>query len=355
MGEQERPRGRGAGTNPNNRFDRHTFVREHFEGIDEVDDGSNKTRYIDIHPKTVINDVKSPDVGLELSVNPYQGCEHGCVYCYARNSHEFWGYSPGLDFERNILVKRNAPEILEKTLRKPSYRVKPITFSGNTDCYQPVEKELEITRRCLEVCAEFGNPVSIITKNRLITRDIDILAPMAKRGLVKVAISITTLQEDIRRKMEPRTATAKQRLNTIEELSNDGIPVHVMMAPIIPAINSHEIMDVVQAVADRGARSVGYTIVRLNGQIAEIFEEWIREAMPDRAEKVLNQIREMHGGRLNDSRFGKRMKGEGQFSHMVKEQFRIARKKYLAGREMPGYNLDEFRVPPLDGQLDLFT
>ncbi|GAB2763010.1 PA0069 family radical SAM protein [Actinomadura fibrosa] len=320
------------------------------EGDEAID---SKTSFIDTFPKTIVNKVSSPDVGLEFSLNPYQGCEHGCVYCYARNSHEYWGYGAGLDFEQKILVKRNAVELLENKLRSKSWKASPIILSGNTDCYQPVERKLEITRQLLQTFLKYKHPVGIITKNALIQRDIDILEELAKDNLVRVNLSITSLDERIRQLLEPRTASIKKRLQTLERLSEKGIPVNVMMAPIIPSINSHEILPLVKEISERGACGVGYTVVRLNGAIGGIFSDWIRKTMPDRAEKVLHQIAECHNGNLNDSRFGTRMKGEGQFAEQVAQQFAIARKKYLSGRERPVLDCD-LHEQYKDGQMKLF-
>ncbi|MCA1762904.1 MAG: PA0069 family radical SAM protein, partial [Flavobacteriales bacterium] len=273
--------GRGSTTNPHNRFFQDEYTREHEEGIDLPPEGdAGSTSFLDVFPKTIVNPVKSPDVGMNYSLNPYQGCEHGCVYCYARNSHQYWGYSAGVDFERRIMVKRNAAELLIKQLDNKNWKPLPISLSGNTDCYQPIERKLKITRSLLDVFRQYRHPVGIITKNSLITRDLDILRELASDNLVKVYLSITTLNEELRRKMEPRTATIAQRLNTLEKLSAGGIPVGVMMAPIIPGLNSHEILPLVKTVSERGALKVGYTMVRLNGQIAKIFESWIRDMYP---------------------------------------------------------------------------
>ncbi|MDT0645557.1 PA0069 family radical SAM protein [Zunongwangia sp. F260] len=357
MAEGEILKGRGAQLNVHNRFDAHSHeTRDDFlnycamEG-DEAHD--SKTTLIETFPKTIVNKVNSPDVGMGYSLNPYQGCEHGCIYCYARNSHEYWGYSAGLDFEQKILVKRNAVELLEKKLSSRSWQAETIVLSGNTDCYQPIEKKLKITRQLLQTFLKYRHPVGIITKNALVQRDIDILKELAADNLVHVNLSVTSLHEETRRILEPRTASIKKRLETVEKLSGANIPVSVMMAPIIPAINSHEIMPLVKEVAERGARSVGYTIVRLNGSIGQIFTDWIKKALPDRAEKVLHQIENIHGGSLNDSRFGTRMKGEGKFAEQVEQQFKIARKKYLKDRSRTLLNLDlheQFK----DGQLKLF-
>lgn len=290
---------------------------------------NNKTQYLEIYPKTILNKVTSTDIGMAYSMNPYQGCEHGCIYCYARNTHEYWGYSAGLDFERKILFKRNAPELLEAKLNSRNWKPTNIMFSGNTDCYQPIEKKLEITRKMIKVLLKYKHPVSFITKNKLILRDLDLLKELAKLNLVHVSISITSLSEETRRILEPRTASIKKRLETVKILSDNGIPVNVMMAPIIPAINNHEIFELVKKVSELGAVSVGYTIVRLNGAIGEIFKDWVHKALPDRADKILHQIENCHGGTLNSSEFGKRMRGEGKIAEQVALQFRLARKMYL--------------------------
>lgn len=326
-------KGRGAQHHPTNKFlEHHQELRDDFLNhcsLEGEEAQSNKTSFISTFPKTIVNKVTSPDIGMGYSLNPYQGCEHGCVYCYARNSHEYWGYNAGLDFEQKILVKKNAPELLEKHLQKKSWTANTIVLSGNTDCYQPIEKKLEITRELLKVFLKYKHPVGIITKNALIQRDKDILEVLAKDNLIHVSISITSLDESTRRILEPRTASIKKRLEIVEVLTKIGVPVNVMMAPIIPAINSHEILPLVEEVAKRGAVSVGHTIVRLNGSIGEVFTEWIKKTMPDKAEKVLHQIAACHGGNLNDSKYGRRMKGEGSIAEQIHQQFAIARKKFL--------------------------
>lgn len=326
-------KGRGAQNKIYNRFfeHRHEVLYEYLNYCEvegEVAD-MNKTKYIDVFPKTIVNKIKSPDVGMEYSANPYQGCEHGCVYCYARNSHEYWGYGAGLDFERNILVKQNAPILLDQLLKSKSWQPNIIVFSGNTDCYQPIERKLEITRKCLEVMLKWKHPVGIITKNSLVLRDLDILKELASLNLVSIYLSITSLSEDTRRLLEPRTSSIKNRLKAVEILSENGIPVRVMMAPIIPSLNSHEILPLVKKVSELGALDVGYTMVRLNGQIGEIFRGWANKTIPDRADRILNQIAETHGGSLNESRFGTRMKGEGVIANQVKNTMILAKRKYI--------------------------
>ena len=279
---------------------------------------------------------------MAWAMHPYQGCEHGWIYCYARNTPNYWGYSAGLDFEQKILYKKDAPKILEEQLRKKNWKPEPIMLAGNTDCYQPAEQTLAITRELLKVLWKYRHPVGIITKNSLVLRDLDLLRPMAENRLLRVSISLTTLNEELRRTLEPRTASVNARLKTIEALSENGIPVNVMMAPIIPGLNDHEILEVGQKVSSLGALSMAYTMVRLNGDVAVIFEDWIRKSMPDRADRVLNRIRDVHGGELHDSRFGTRMSGEGQFADVVKQQFLLAKKRFFSDKQKPEYNLELF-------------
>lgn len=350
-------KGRGAQKNVRNRFiENQQEVLDEYLNFCEVEGeeaDNNKTNYIKVFPKTFVNKVNSPDVGMGYSANPYQGCEHGCVYCYARNSHEYWGYGAGLDFERKILFKKNAPQLLEEKITSKSWEGETIVFSGNTDCYQPLERKLEITRKCLEVMLKWKHPTGIITKNSLILRDLDILKEMAKLNIIQVNISITSLSEDTRRLLEPRTASIKQRLKTVEILSKNGIPVRVMMAPIIPSLNSHEILPLVKKVAELGAVDVNYTIVRLNGQIAEIFRDWAYKTIPDRADRILNQIAECHGGNLNDSNWGRRIKGDGTISEQVKNTMAIAKNRYLKGRSREALDPSSF-LDLKNPQLKLF-
>jgi DNA repair photolyase len=336
-------RGRGAQINPSSQYEK--IVRDEQPvdwALHEADweEPDLRTEYLETHPKTILNRVESPDIPGEWSMNPYQGCEHGCVYCYARNTHPYWGFSAGLDFEQKILIKRNAAQLLETAFQKKSWKAAPVMFAGNTDVYQPAERKFGITRACLEVFWKYRNPVSVITKNSLILRDLDLLKQLASERLVHVAISITTLNEELRQFLEPRTATVAQRLKTVETLTANGIPTFAMLAPIIPGLNEHEILGMAKAVADCGALGIGYTMVRLNGDIGPIFEDWLRKTMPDRADKVLNKIREAHGGNLHDHRPGVRMRGEGKIAEIIRDQFRLAREKYFADRKMPAYNLD---------------
>jgi len=347
-------KGRGAQFNTPNPYLDESYVTEHPEALDEPLIGDRKTEYLEENPKKIVNKVLSPDIGLEFSMNPYQGCEHGCIYCYARNTHQYWGYSAGLDFESKIIVKRNAAQLLEQKLQSPRWQPVPIMLSGNTDCYQPVERQLQLTRQILEVLVKYRHPVGMITKNQLILRDLDLLTDLAEDHLVSVAISITTLNESLRQKMEPRTATAHNRLKVLKKLSENGIPTTVMAAPIIPGLNDHEIPALLKAAAEQGAQGAGYTMVRLNGAIGELFTDWIRKTFPDKAEKVLAQIAACHDGQLNDSRFGKRMRGEGKIAEAVASMFRIAKAKNLKGCSIPPLNLNAFRRPGTSDQLRLF-
>lgn len=344
-------KGRGAQIKTENRFLQHHYVTEHIEGLDEELISAPTTQVFEDSPKTIVNKVESPDLGMAYSMNPYQGCEHGCIYCYARNTHEYYGFSAGLDFESKIVVKKNAQQLLEQHIMHPKWNAVPIMLSGNTDCYQPQEKKFEITRALLKVMARYRHPVGLITKNSLILRDIDLLANLAQDKLVNVMISITTLDEDLRRKMEPRTAAAAKRLKVIEALTRAGIPTGVMTAPIIPGLNHHEIPALLEAASQHGAVGAGMTVVRLNGAIGKIFEDWLRKNFPDRFDKVWNQICDMHGGDVHDSTFGRRMRGEGPLADIINQLYRTAKKKYFDGRGFPPYDLTKFRKA---GTLSLF-
>lgn len=344
-------KGRGAQIKTANRFLKQEYVAEHIEGIDEQVSLSQRTQIFYEQPKKIVNKITSPDLSMMYSLNPYQGCEHGCIYCYARNSHEYWGFSAGLDFESKIIVKKNAPALLEKFLLHPDWQATPISLSGNTDCYQPVERKLEITRKLLKVFAQYRHPLGMITKNALVLRDIDLLQDLAKDNLVHIYISITTLNEDLRSLMEPRTVSGKKRLQIIEQLAKANVPVGIMNAPIIPGLNQDEIPSILKAAADYGAATAGMTIVRLNGSIGKIFEDWLRKNFPDRFDKVWNQICAMHGGQVNDSQFGRRMGGEGVYADLIHQVFSNSKRKYFANRSMPAYNLTAFRRR---GNLSLF-
>lgn len=345
-------KGRGAQFNPHNKFLKDAYVIEHNEGIDDWEESDHKTTFLFENSKTIVNRVDSPDVGMDYSLNPYQGCEHGCTYCYARNAHQYWGYSAGLDFERKIIVKKDAPALFKKFLEKKGWDATTISLSGNTDCYQPAERKFKLTRQLLEIALAYKQPIGMITKNSLILRDIDILQEMAKLNLIMVYSSINSLNEKLRLAMEPRTATAKQRLKVVNELSKAGIPMGVMVAPLVPGLSDHEIPTVLKAVADAGAIRAGYTIVRLNGAIAQIFEDWLRKNFPDRFDKVWHMIQSCHGGNVNDSRFGDRMRGDGNIAKMIKDNFSLHCR--LNGINLQPIFLDksQFKVP--SDQISLF-
>jgi DNA repair photolyase len=346
--------GRGSQVNTANPYLKHQYVQEQIEGLDAELLSNSKTEYLEEYPKKIVNKVDSPDIGLAYSMNPYQGCEHGCVYCYARNVHQYWGYSAGLDFERKIIVKPEAPELLDKQLSSTRWDVKPIMLSGNTDCYQPAERKYKLTRRMLEVLLKHRHPVGIITKNALVLRDIDVLQELAKYQLVHVMVSITSLDETLRTVMEPRTVTYKNRLRVIEELNKAGVPAGVMNAPLIPGLNTMDIPNVIKAAADHGAVDAGYTIVRLNGAVHDIFRDWLFKNFPDRGDKVWHQIMECHGGKVNDSRYGVRMRGEGKVAESIRALFKMAVKKYMKGRKSYELNCNAFIPFPGRQQLSLF-
>lgn len=345
-------KGRGAQIKSENKYLKAQYTTDHIEGLDEELLENPQTQILNETAKKIVNKVNSPDLHFGFSMNPYQGCEHGCIYCYARNTHEYYGFSAGLDFETKIIVKQNAPELLEKHILQSSWQAVPIMLSGNTDCYQPQEKKLRITRKMLEVMVRYRHPVGIITKNALVQRDIDLLKDLAADHLVNVMISITTLDEELRRVMEPRTASAIKRLQTIEALSKAGVPVGVMNAPIIPGLNHHEIPEILKAAAEHGALTCGMTVVRLNGSVGKIFEDWLRKNFSDRFEKVWNQISELHGGNVNDSSFGRRMSGEGNIAEAIQQLYRVAKRKYFEGKSLPSINLTKFRR---GGNLNLFS
>ncbi len=351
--DSDRIKGRGAQQSVNNRFS--SVQYEHDEDSSHVDlkelDKGVKTEYIKIFPKKIVNDVPSPDINMDYSMNPYQGCEHGCTYCYARNTHDYWGYGPGLDFERKILYKPNAPELLIKKLESKSWKPAPIMLSGNTDCYQPAERKFELTRQLLQICLDYKNPVGIITKNSLIERDLDILSEMAKHKLIVVNMSINTMDESLKNHLEPRTSSIKRRMMTIKALSSKGVPVYTLIGPVIPGLNSHDIPQLIEKSAEMGALWANYVMIRLNGAVGDIFTDWVQKTYPDRASKVLNQIRELNGGQLNNSRFGTRMSGKGILASSISNLFEIHRKKYMSKPDFQ-FNLNDFQVP--SNQLRMF-
>ncbi|WP_417432329.1 PA0069 family radical SAM protein [Kiloniella sp.] len=360
-------RGRGAITNRVGRFE--TYERERTDdGWGSLDEETRLQTEISSDPsRSVISKNSSPDIPFELSFNPYKGCEHGCIYCFARPTHAYLGHSPGVDFERLIYVKDDAAELLAKELSKKTYECKVIVFGANTDPYQPIEREQKITRQALEVCESFNQPVGIITKGYLVMRDADILQRMAQKNLVSVAISVTTLDRKLARAMEPRASTASKRLDAVRQLTELGVPVSVLMAPIIPALNDHEIERVLGLAARAGAVSCSYVLLRLPGEIKDLWLEWLRLHYPDRASRIMGILKSMRGGREYDSRWGKRMRGEGVFAQLIADRFSLARKRYgLNKRSLQYLDVSQFCIPPdfcrsspdkkrsLANQMDLF-
>lgn len=337
-------KGKGAQINVPNVYASTMVSTEDMDGLDEellLNRPATEVFYET--PKKIISRNESPDINLYSSINPYQGCEHGCVYCYARNSHQYWGFSAGLDFESKIIVKRDAPRLLEKEFLKSSYKPSTIMLSGNTDCYQPLEKKYQITRRLLEMFLKYRHPVGIITKNALVVRDIDLLKELAKHDLVMVVLSITSENESLRRLLEPRTASASKKFEAIRKLTEAGIPVGVMNAPILPGLNHHETPAILKRASEAGAVFASYTVVRLNGQIGKIFKDWLIKTYPDRADKVWNQIQELHGGKVNDSEFGRRIKGDGKLAESIKNLFDVSKRKYFKNMEPPRLSTAHFR------------
>jgi DNA repair photolyase len=319
-------KGRGASWNPQNRFESLAYFVDDDAHIDD-DAPAPRTIFLRDPTRTIITHNDSPDVGFDYSINPYRGCEHGCIYCFARPTHEYLGFSAGLDFETKILVKEDAPELLREELSSPKWTPQTIAISGVTDAFQPIERKLEITRRCLGVLAEFRNPIVIITKNHLVTRDVDHLAELASHGAVSVNVSVTTLDAELARTMEPRTSSPELRLRAIETLAKAGVPVGVMVAPVVPAITDHEMPKILAAAADAGATSAGFVVLRLPWAVAPLFEKWLDEHFPDRKDKVLNRVRDLRGGKLYDAKWGVRGRGEGIFAEQFRAIFDVTCRK----------------------------
>jgi len=345
-------RGRGASWSPANRFEKlHVDLNDVDVDLETEERPQHQTQYFRDETKSVITRNNSPDVGFETSLNPYRGCEHGCIYCYARPTHEYLGFSAGLDFESKIMVKTSAPDLLRAELESPRWQPQTLVLSGVTDPYQPVERKLCITRGCLEVLARFRNPVAIITKNRLVTRDVDLLRDLAAHNGVAVNISVTSLDSNLQRVLEPRTSSPQARLDAISQLRNAGIPTGVMVAPIIPGLTDHEVPKIMGACAKAGAQFAGYTIVRLPWAVAPLFEHWLEEHFPERKEKVLGRIRHLRGNRLNNSRWHTRMTGEGIFAEQIASMFAIScRRNRMSAR--PKLSCADFQRPTT--QLRLF-
>ena len=352
MSQLQKPkRGRGASDNPINRFEGHYVDYELDEQTGEKP--SQKTQLFKDDTKNIISFNKSPDIPFDAGLNPYRGCEHGCIYCYARPYHEYLGFSVGLDFETKIIVKYDAPELLRKTLMSPKWEPQVIAMSGITDVYQPLERKLMITRGCLKVLAEFRNPVGIITKNHLITRDIDYLKELAEYNCVRTTISITSLDKNLTEIMEPRTSRPNRRLKAIESLAKAGIPVGVNVAPIIPGLTDHECADILKSAREAGATHAGYTIVRLPYKVKDIFVDWLEQHFPDRKEKIKNRLFDMRGGKLYKAEWGKRMKGGGNFSKQIRDIFAIQTKKLGFNEHRISMTTEHFKKSSGD-QLNLF-
>ncbi len=347
--DSERRRGRGALTNASGRFDR--------DKREDVDDGWDtlatldafKTEVLNETARTIISKNDSPDISFDQSINPYRGCEHGCTYCYARPTHAYLGHSPGLDFETKLYAKVNAAEVLERTLAHPRYDVSTIALGSNTDPYQPIERERKITRAILEVLSRANHPVGIVTKSALVVRDLDILAPMAARGLVKVALSVTTLNRKIARAMEPRAATPMKRLEAVRQLSEAGVPTAVMVAPIVPGLTDPEIERILSAAKDAGATQAGYVMLRLPLELKELFREWLAAEFPDRANRVIALLRSMHGGQDYIAEFGHRQKGSGPYAKQIGQRFRLAVRRLGLDQRREPLRTDLFKRPVLPG------
>jgi DNA repair photolyase len=343
-------RGRGAVSNQTGRYERETrFAFD--DGWDTIEQDAARIETL-VMPETarsVITFNRSPDISFDRTINPYRGCEHGCIYCFARPSHAWSGLSAGLDFESRLFYKVNAIRQLKWELSRPGYLCRPIALGMNTDAYQPVERTYVMTRQILEVLAEHNHPVTLLTKSALILRDLDILAPMAAKGLVRAGVSITTLDRDLSRRMEPRAATPQKRLDTVRALSEAGIPVTVMTAPIIPALNDHEIESLLEAAAAHGASGAGYVVLRLPYEIKDLFHEWLAQHVPDRAAKVINTMREMRGGKDYDAQWGERMRGRGPVADLIAKRFKRAIKRLDLGNARPPLRTDLFAPPAKSG------
>ena len=353
--------GRGAATNPASRFEKLQYVADldalEAERLAEEHGASAprvRTQYLRDPSKSAISKNSSPDIDFDASLNPYRGCTHGCAYCYARPTHEYLGFSAGLDFETRVLVKADMPQLLRKELNRQSWKPQVIAMSGVTDAYQPVERSLEITRNCLRVLAEYRNPVAIVTKSGLVTRDADLLAELAAFDAAAVNLSITTLDPKLARSLEPRAANPLQRLRAIETLARAGVPVGVMVAPVIPGLNDHEIPRILKAARDAGARWAGTIVLRLPHGVKDLFADWLERNQPERKERVLSRIRDVRGGKLNDTRFGTRMQGDGLYAEQIRNLFEVQRRRIGLDEPMRGLSTEHFRRPG-DAQLDFFA
>ena len=361
MSDAKRPiaKGRGSQINPPNRFGgpHHEIDFEYLEHDTEYLESLQKpaTEYIPDRSKSIVAENDSPDVGFRYSINPYRGCSHGCSYCYARQTHEYLGFNAGLDFETKIMVKEDAPELFREFLARKNWVPEPIALSGVTDCYQPAERQFKLTRRCLGVAAEFQQPMIIITKNALVLRDLDLLRDLASQNLIHVILSVTTLNAELARSMEPRTSTPVARLRAMSVLADAGIPVRVLMAPIIPGLNESEIPTVLAASKDAGATGAGYVLLRLPLTVGPVFWEWLERTYPNRFQRVRRRIQAVRGGKFNDSQFGTRMSGTGEISKRISDLFCLFRKRHGLDGNLPLLDCSRFRSPqPKAGQLYLF-
>jgi DNA repair photolyase len=336
----EKVRGRGAASNPRNRFEKISYERTEW---DEPEDPSRHTNFLKDETRSIINYNDSPDVGFNASINPYRGCEHGCVYCFARPNHEYLGFSAGLDFETKILVKEDAPALLRRELASPAWQPQVIAISGVTDAYQPVERRLQLTRRCLEVLVEFRNPVVIITKNELVTRDADLLRDLAAVHAALVFVSVTTLDSELARELEPRASQPARRLAAIEALAAAGIPVGTLVAPVIPGLTDHELPAILSAAAKAGAIAAGYVPLRLPYGVGALFEQWLTLHRPLQKEKILNRVRDIRDGRLNDPNFRTRMRGSGAYAEHIAELFEVCCRKAGLNSTRPALSSEAFR------------
>jgi DNA repair photolyase len=357
MLERPTPRGRGSHLEPPNRFTLRTIDRDldQFSADDLEALARRPTRYITERAGSIVSEKDSPDVPFRYSLNPYRGCLHGCSYCYARPTHEYFGLNAGLDFETVIFVKENAPDLFRDWLGRPGWMPEPVTLSGVTDCYQPIERDYRLTRGCLEAALEASQPIGIITKNTLVVRDLDLLEPLSAARLVHVTLSVTTLDDELARSMEPRAGTPMARLRAVRELADAGVPVRVLVAPIIPGLNDAQIPAILQAAKEAGAMSAAWQILRLPGAVEAVFLAWLARARPSWRERVEGRIRWTRGGKLSDPRFGKRMRGEGALAQQIGQMFRLFARRLGLDGPLPEYDTSRFRPPrPASGLMWLF-
>ena len=344
----------GSNLNPANRFES-VHMEPELEDLENDPEyvaslSNRRIEYIEDDSKSIVATNNSPDLPFNFSLNPYRGCIHGCSYCYARPGHEYLGFNAGMDFETKIVVKKNAPQLFRKFLSRKARKCESISFSGVTDCYQPAERQFQLTRQCLEIALEFNQPIGIVTKNALIARDIDLLSQMASRKLVHALISITTLDAQLARDMEPRTSIPKARLRTVRELSEAGIPTGVLVAPIVPGLNEPEIPAILNAAAEHGAITAAFIMLRLPLTVEPVFKEWLQRTRPDQASAILNRISHVRDGSLNDSKFGRRMTGSGIFADQIRKLFQIHKSKNGLDRSMPSYDCSAFKIPNYNGE-----